>query len=253
MEEFDDLYVRNLGDLKSVLKFSKINVKNITNVSQALYYPSNEGENLKLIELDKDLLAELENGKKLYFKGGLKEQVILCSSEKCYEVKAAEISNSLLVLPDLKLPAETSKSPLKKSSDEVNKSLDRSLEDDDENMEEADINLDIEIEDKQILKIFYEYYELREIKPKLKKIYDLLKLTPYAGAENEHSVETKHLFSHSQLLRTIQCSENEFNEALAKFRCLEIDEKLRILENSYEFRVLSLMLGMNPQNFENIL
>lgn len=93
MDQYEDLYVRNMEDLKAVLKHSKINVKNITNVSQAIYYPANEGSNLKLIELDKNLLKEIENGNKLYFKGGLKEQVILCSSDKCYEVKAAEISN----------------------------------------------------------------------------------------------------------------------------------------------------------------
>lgn len=108
-------------------------------------------------------------------------------------------------------------------------------------MEET--QLDLEIEDKPILKIFYEYFELREIKPKLKKVYDLLRLTPYSGPENEYEVDRKHLFTHTQLLRTIQCSEGEFNESLKKFRCIEIDEKLRTLESSYEFRVLTLMLG----------
>jgi sister chromatid cohesion protein DCC1 len=250
--EFDEnIYLRDINDLKLVLKHGKVNPKNLTNISQAIYYPNDAGGNLKLLELDETLLKEIESGNKLYFKGGLHEQVILCASDKCYEVKTAEISNSLLALP-VKLASQTSKSPLKSptAAGEVNKSLDRSLEDDSEMLE--DEPLDITIEDKPIVKIFHEYFELREIKPKLKKIHDLLKLTPYCGPENEDGVDKKHLFSYSQLLRTVQCSEGEFQKALEQFRCLELNSKLRILEQSYEFRVLSLMLGVMSENSWNV-
>lgn len=246
MEVDEDFYVRNVEDLKLVLKHGKLNHKNLTNVSQAIYYPDEATSgNLKLLELDQTLLKEIESGNKLYFKGGLNEQVILCASDKCYEVKSAEISNSLLVLP-IKSAQETSKSPIKSpKAGDVNKSLDRSLEDDSETLDDT---IDITIEDTPITKIFYEYFELREIKPKLKKIHDLLKLTTYCGPENEDTVDKKHLFSFSQLLRTVQCSEGEFIKALEQFRCIELEGKLRIMEQSYEFRVLSLMLGVVSEN-----
>lgn len=91
----------------------------------------------------------------------------------------AEISNSLLVVAELLAAQETSTSPIKSPKDGVNKSMDRSLEDDEANMEETDETAPIlrNLENRQVLKIFHEYYECREIKPKLRKIGDLLLLT----------------------------------------------------------------------------
>lgn len=208
-----------------------------------MYYPKIDAtsSNIKLIELNEELVKELENGHKLVFKGALQEKVVLCTSHKTYEIKEAEISNSLLVVPNLKLAQATSKSPIKSPKSEgVNKSLDRSLEEEDEvemvDGEEID-NTQHEIEDRQVLKIFYEYYEAREIKPKLKKIFDLLQLTRYSGPENEYCIDKKFLFSYRNLLDTAQCSEGEFDAALRHFRCIPIDGCLRMLE--YEWVILT--------------
>lgn len=185
--------------------------------------------------MNDELAKELENGKKLVFKGALQEKVVLCTSHKTYEIKEAEISNSLLVIPNLKLAQATSKSPLKSPKSEgINKSLDRSLEEEDEVEMVDDTEIDDttghEIEDRQVLKIFYEYYEAREIKPKLKKIFDLLQLTRYSGPENEYCIDKKYLFTYKNLLDTAQCSEGEFDATLRHFRCISIDGCMRMLE-----------------------
>ena len=44
--------------------------------------------------------------RRLIFRGSDNEKAVLCSDDKTYEVKEAETSNSLLLVPSLKLPEE---------------------------------------------------------------------------------------------------------------------------------------------------
>ena len=40
------------------------------------------------------------------FKGGENDKAVLCTDDKTYEVKEAETSNSLVLIPNLKFPEE---------------------------------------------------------------------------------------------------------------------------------------------------
>jgi sister chromatid cohesion protein DCC1 len=192
------------------------------------------------------MLAEIENGNQLIFKGALHEKVVLCTQNKTFEVRNAEQTNSLLVVPNLLLAQATSVSPLKSpTSNNVNKSLDRSLESDEESTQTIQTH---EIQHKPILKIFYDYMECRQVKPRFKKIQDLLHMTPYTGPENEHLVERKMLFTRRQLFDTAQCSSGEFDELLRRIRCIKIDGFMRLLEYGYEYRVVALMLSLINEN-----
>ncbi|KPJ19707.1 Sister chromatid cohesion protein DCC1 [Papilio machaon] len=53
------------------------------------------------MQLDDKLLKEIESGNSLVFKGDLDENVVLCTEDKTYDVKEAETSNSLLLVPNL--------------------------------------------------------------------------------------------------------------------------------------------------------
>jgi sister chromatid cohesion protein DCC1 len=221
-------------------------------IFQAIYYPNSTGSsNIKLLELDPEMLAELENGNQLVFKGALHEKVVLCTRNKTFEVRNAEQTNSLLVVPDLLLAQATSDSPLKSpTNNNINKSLDRSLESDDES---SQITIqEHEIQHKPILKIFYDYMECRQVKPRFKKIQDLLHMTPYTGPENEHLVERKMLFTRRQLFDTAQCSSGEFDELLRRIRCIRIDDFMRLLDYGYEYRVVALMLSLITENSWNL-
>lgn len=190
------------------------------------------------------MLQQIREGKTLHFKGGLNEKVVLCTDEKTYDVKDAEISNSLLLVPDLKFGAATSTSPLKSPRTGNNTSLERSLND------SADDDLDIErsLEQRQILKIFHEYFECREIRPRYRKLGDLLQLTRYSGPENEECIDRKLLFSFEQLLDTVQCSRKEFIEGLKEYRAMEYEGWMRVLECEYEYRIVNLMVGLITEN-----
>ncbi|XP_017839843.2 sister chromatid cohesion protein DCC1 [Drosophila busckii] len=241
------LYVRTPDDVKVIVKHAKLDERQLTQVTQALYYPSATivSDNLRLLELDEHMLQQIRTGQTLHFKGGLHEKVVLCTDERTYDVKGAEISNSLLVVPELKFGAATSTSPLKSPrSGNANASLERSLND----STEDDLEVPRTLEQRQVLKIFHEYFECREIRPRYRKLGELLQLTRYSGPENEYCIDRKLLFSFQQLLDTVQCSRAQFEQGLRQFRAIELDGHIRILDCEYEYRIINLMLGLLSEN-----
>jgi sister chromatid cohesion protein DCC1 len=152
-----------------------------------------------------------------------------------------------LVVPFLKGAQATSSSPLKSPKSGLNKSADRSLEAD-ENEVAEDVDLGRIIERREVKKVFHDYYECREIKPRFKKIGDLLQLTKFSGSENEYCVDRKLLFTYDQLLDTAQCSRTEFEDGLRKYRAFEINGYMRILDYEYEYRVITSMLNLLSEN-----
>lgn len=233
-----------MEDVHEILKHAKQDEKTLTSVNQALYYPDEELADLKLVELDAHLLQQIQEGNTMYFKGGLDEKVVLCTDEKTYEVKTAEISNSLLVVPDLKFAQQTSTSPLKSPKNQKgNSSFNNSHND---STEEEQLNRTLE--SRKIKKIFHEYFELKEIKPRYKKIGDLLQLTRYSGPENEFCIDHKLLFSYDELFATIQCSRTEFNEGLRLYRAIELDGFFRMMDYEYEYRIINHMVRLINEN-----
>lgn len=179
----------------------------------------------------------------------MNEKVVLCTDSQTFDVKEAGISNSLLLVPDLKLGQATSKSPLKSPTNRANTSIERapnestgykkcfstikknsylfksldSIEDD----EECAANAERPSEQRYVTKVFHEYFECREVKPMFLKLGDLLQLTRYSGPENEHYIDTALLFKYQQLLDTTQCSRQEFEAGLKKYRSFEFEGRLR--------------------------
>lgn len=243
-------YKRTAEDIKSMIKLAKLNEKNLTELTQAIYYGEGDSDNnnYKLLELNGHLLSAIEEGQTLQFKGGLNEKVVLCTNSKTFEVKEAGISNSLLIVPDLKLGQATSKSPLKSPKNAANSSLDKSANTSTESIEDEDMPMRRHQESREVKKICHEYFECREVKPKFRKLGDLLQLTQYSGPENEYCIDRSLLFTFDQLLNTTQCSREEFENGLRKFRALTIDNRIRVLDIEYEYRLLSLMLGIVTEN-----
>uniref|UniRef100_A0A182PM12 Sister chromatid cohesion protein DCC1 n=1 Tax=Anopheles epiroticus TaxID=199890 RepID=A0A182PM12_9DIPT len=243
-------YARSIDDVRTIVQHAKLDHKNLTNTAQAIYYPREEEghdiNNIKLLEVDEHILEEIQKGSgELCFKGALNEKVVFCTESRTYEVKEAEISNSLLLVKHLKLAQATSRSPIKSPKGGVNTSMDSSLEEDDDPEKIDTID---EVERKDVVKIFHDYFELRPVKPKYRKIIDLLRLTRYAGPENEHLIDRSLLFRFKQLLDTVQCSKAEFHEGLKKYRAIEVDERVRMLDIEYEYRVLTLLLSVVSEN-----
>lgn len=68
---------QNMDDVRSVIKLAKINEKNLTDVSQVLYYGvvKEESDNIRLLELNDHLLATINKGQLIQFKGKLSAQI----------------------------------------------------------------------------------------------------------------------------------------------------------------------------------
>lgn len=211
-----------------MLTYAKLEAHKLTPITQTLYYPDSEinSGDYKLLELNEDILSQIQQGQVLSFKGGLSEKIVLCTENKTYDVKEAEISNSMLLIPNLKSAEQTSTSPLKSPKNNMsNRSLDSSIEDDEIGKSTAR-----RLERRPVLKIFHEYLECREINPRFRKLYDLLQLTRYFGPENEYCIDRNLLFTFQQLLNTVQCSRQEFSKGLQEYRVIEVDGRMRILE-----------------------
>ena len=59
-----------------------------------------DNSNLRLLELNKDLLQKIENGQDLYIRGDVDDSVVICTNDTTYDVKLCQTSNQLLVIPD---------------------------------------------------------------------------------------------------------------------------------------------------------
>ena len=107
------------------------------------------GDDIKLLEVSKDLANSISTGDILTIRGDETENAVICSRDKTYDIKEAETSNSLLLVPSIVLP-ET-----------ISKSSSRSLS------------------CSSVSGIFHKYLELIEIRPRLRKMKDLLLQSPY--------------------------------------------------------------------------
>ena len=107
------------------------------------------GDDIKLLEVSKDLVNSISAGDILTIRGDETENAVMCSRDKTYDIKEAETSNSLLLVPSIVLP------------EAVSKSSSRSLS------------------SSSVSGIFHKYLELIEIRPRLRKMKDLLLQNPY--------------------------------------------------------------------------
>ncbi|KAJ8710177.1 hypothetical protein PYW07_009543 [Mythimna separata] len=243
---------RTPEEVRKIIKTAKLHESELSEITQVLRFPdtSKHNDNLKLMLLDATLLKEIEAGNELLFKGDPDENVVLCTSNKTYDVKEAETSNSLLLVPELLFATETgidetiqNESMESDSSfDKSNASLNKSMESDEGARPPRNIV------HKDIINTFFTYYELKPCKPRLTKLRKLLEPTRYQGLELEYAIDKTKLLNYDSLCNQVQASKAELNEELEKIQAIEIDGHYRLLEFDYEFRVLSYMLDLIDEN-----
>ena len=130
------------------------------------------GDDIKLLEVSKDLANSISAGDILTIRGDEIENAVMCSRDKTYDIKEAETSNSLLLVPSIVFP------------DTISKSSGRSLS------------------CSSVLGIFHNYLEMIEIRPRLRKMKDLLLQNPY----NEDSQrEGKKGKTHTGVWSVVNC------------------------------------------------
>lgn len=244
---------RTSEDVRKIIKTAKLQESELTEVTQVLRFPdaASQKQNLSLMLLDANLLKEIEEGNELIFKGDPEENVVLCTSTKTYDVKEAETSNSLLLVPDLLFAASTgldetiannSMDDSDTSFEKSNNSLNKSTESDEGDKPPR------KIEYKEVINTFFTYYELKPCKPRLNKLQKLLEPSRFQGLELEYAIDKSTLLTYEAIFEEVQASRKELNEELENIQAIEIDGFYRLLEFDYEFRVLSYMLDLIEEN-----
>ncbi|XP_038218251.1 sister chromatid cohesion protein DCC1 [Zerene cesonia] len=245
--------IRTPEDVRKVIKTAKLHESELTEISQVLRFPdpSINNDNLKLMLLDNNLLQQIEAGNQLIFKGDEEENVMLCTDNKTYDVKEAETSNSLLLVPDLLFAAASgldetlANNSMECDSDSSfersNTSLNKSTDSDDGRPPRNIVN-------KDIVNTFFTYYELKPCKPRLLKLQKLLEASKYSGAELEYMIDKSKLLNFDSIFDKVQASRAELKDELIRIQAINIDGYYRLLDFDYEFRVLSYMLDLIEEN-----
>ncbi|XP_012530645.1 sister chromatid cohesion protein DCC1 isoform X2 [Monomorium pharaonis] len=183
-------------------------------MTQCLYpMQDHQVNDLILLEVDEHILGALNEGDIVSFRGNKRDNATLCTQTRTYEIREAEISNSWLLVPNLKL----SKATDKKVADRI-------------------------VEKRNVKKIFNSYYEVKETKPDLAGLFALLNSSSFKGLEYESMIDQKALYSWKRLQSELQASDHELKQALTDFLIANIDGYLRLVSFDVEARSLNLML-----------
>ncbi|XP_054710851.1 sister chromatid cohesion protein DCC1-like [Uloborus diversus] len=173
-------------------------------------------KDLCFLHMTQDILNHMKEGQVLTIRGELNDQAVICTSSETYELKDAETSNSLMLVPELIWPEEDQGGPMR-------------------------------LVPQKITGIFHDYYEMRRVKPSFKKLRNILDQSAFKGKEYESEIDHgKYTFG--DLLDIIQSSEKELESALEEMQTCVIDGFMRILDFDYKFNVVSSVINVIESN-----
>lgn len=226
-ENEEELALSDEEVVVKIMKFAKLDLSQVSpNVQQLYFSPAMSGDSIKLLELNDQTLACLESGNSLVFKGEGNENVVLCTDKETYEVKDAEISNSLLIVPDLKL------------DEQVKSVVPSASEPREEELNLRTVHIDA---------ISHSYFELKPVKPKLHKITELLLPSAYRGPECEEETVINRI-CRGDLEKSVLASQEEIDRALSKLTIIEIEGFVRLIDFDYLSRVLGSITALLEEN-----
>ncbi|KAK6179587.1 hypothetical protein SNE40_011911 [Patella caerulea] len=218
--ESENCVVRNLEDVESVLSFAKLERKDVKPTVQCVIFSQTlDNDSIKLLELDSTVLKCLTVGDRVVIRGDKDDSAVLCTNDKTYEIKEAETSNSLLIIPDLKFGTDLSN--------------------------EGEVHVTYN----QVTSVLNNYYELRPCKPKVKKMKELLEKNLYSGKECEQDEQHQgKKYTYSDLLDVIQASDTEITQALHHIKACLIDGYWRLLDFDFQTQIINHIMQLCDEN-----
>ncbi|XP_059178011.1 sister chromatid cohesion protein DCC1-like [Physella acuta] len=201
---------RTLTDVSCILEFAKLEASDLKPAVQCLYFSDHlENDCVKLLEMEEPVIAALQAGKRVEIRGDPADSAVLVTDTLTFDLREAETSNSLLLLPDLSMGPDLP-----------------------ELAENQIIN-------RQVTSVIHNYYELRPIKPRLKKLRRLLEQNPYRGRECEgDELDTGQKYTFEELQASIQASDTEIKLGLVAMNACLIQGFWRLVEFEYMATVL---------------
>jgi len=146
---------------------------------------------------------------------------VLCTPDRTYDVKEAETSNSLLVVPSLKLPDNLTK--------------------DAQDKEERSVV------PMSVAGVFHRYLELRPCKPRLGRLRQ--ELDHMASLTQRSDLADEELgLTEAHLLDKVQSSKIELTEGLHLIQACQVNDKWYILDTDYRMKIISHILKFAEEN-----
>ncbi|XP_036393887.1 sister chromatid cohesion protein DCC1 [Megalops cyprinoides] len=203
--------MRTLEEVHATIQIAKLKEEDLQPTVHCLSFGENvDSGDYCLMELDESLCKHIECGKSLVIRGDKDEHAALCSEDKTYDLKIADTSNLLLLVPGCKTPDQL-------SGDQGSPKLVHT----------------------QIWGFSNSYWELRRQRPKLKKVKKLLMESPYEGPSfGQAEEDSGQKYTMEDLLDRIQASEAEIVAQLQNIHACKIDGYWRVLDFDYEMKLL---------------
>jgi len=214
--EIDRSFDRSLDDVSKLISHAKLNEADVMPLSQVVSFTSEmlSNEDLKLLEVTPALADSLCAGSTLVLRGEEGDSAVLCSDSATFDVKEAETSNSMLLLPNLSLPPDEC----------VSKGVERTLA------------------WREVSGVFYKYLELVEVRPRMRKLQTILLENLYTGEEEKVGPTFDHL------LDRVQCSEAQLKEGLKNLEAVKVKGQWFVLDQDYQMKVLGYILRFFDEN-----
>jgi len=211
------LFDRCLVDVTDMISHAKLIESDLLPLSQVVSFTTSMmGEEIKLLEVTKDVAECLKSGDILTIRGDESENAVLCSRNKTFDIKEAETSNSLMMLDKVTLPVNIEKT-----------------------------TSDRKLGWSTVGGVFHKYVEIIEIRPKLRKVKEVLSQNLYNEDTRREGKKGKSL---SDLLETIQASEEELRQGLQHYECVCVGDSWFMLDQDYQMMVLSRILKFFDEN-----
>uniref|UniRef100_A0A0M3IPU3 Sister chromatid cohesion protein DCC1 n=1 Tax=Ascaris lumbricoides TaxID=6252 RepID=A0A0M3IPU3_ASCLU len=162
----------------------------------------------RLIEVNPKLADRIESGERLVFRGELDDNPVLCTQQETYQVKEAETSNTLLVLPAVHFANEVG-------------------------------NGDHFLTARKVVAMHSQYVELRKLDViSLNRLKELLRENEIDWDETENPKQEGKSYTLDDLLDVVQMSEEQLMNALHYLPVIHQHGYLRMLSSSYRDRLL---------------
>lgn len=206
--------MRTLAEVQATLQIAKLKEEDLQSTVQCLSFGNSvSSTDYCLMELDDSLCKLIESGKSLVIRGDKDERAVLCSEDQTYDLKIADTSNLLLFVPGCQTPDQLAARPDSAISQLVHA---------------------------QVWGFSNSYWELKRLRPRLKKLKKLLMESPYEGPTPayQQGADTGQKYTMMDLLERIQASEEEIKAHLKTLHACQIDGYWRMLDFDYEMKLL---------------
>ncbi|KAL8615987.1 hypothetical protein ACOMHN_014949 [Nucella lapillus] len=209
----------SLKDVNTVLKYAKLENSDVRPCVQTIFFSESlENDAVKLLELDGDVLDALQTGDGVTLRGGKDDSVVLCTKNQTFDLKGAELSNSMLLLQHLDYGPDLPDSGPQ------------------------------QMQERDVFSVVHDYFELRPMKPRLKKLRQMLEENHYSGREceeDEHHQGNK--YTMQDFLDIVQASEEEIHAGLKKLKAFHINGHWRVLDFDYLSTVMTHIIQLSEE------